>query len=111
MKTLNEAIKHCEEVARNNSDCKECCEEHLQLATWLKELKSYQERSKTGYRKFQVVLRSKDTPITIYAKDYQRLVKGNGSISHMFHQPRKDTNISYLNDRDVSYIMEKEMSV
>ena len=33
---LDEAIKHCEEKAR---DCSECAKEHEQLAQWLKELK------------------------------------------------------------------------
>ena len=48
--TLEEAIKHCEEVsekARNDADsgyydeekCLECAEDHEQLAEWLKELK------------------------------------------------------------------------
>lgn len=35
--TLDEAIKHCEEVA--DSKCDECGAEHRQLAEWLKELK------------------------------------------------------------------------
>ena len=54
--TINEAIKHCEEVAEKNeseanfgfgnacidrSSCLECAKEHRQLATWLKELKAY----------------------------------------------------------------------
>jgi len=69
--TLDEAIKHCEEVARQNeedailySNCKkhkknlyeiglaenaekkccECAEEHRQLAEWLKELKVFKSR-------------------------------------------------------------------
>ena len=37
MMTLEEAIDHCEEVAKK--ECGECAEEHLQLAKWLKELK------------------------------------------------------------------------
>lgn len=57
--TLDEAIKHCEEVAEENEktiayytiqgdkewldecekDCIECAKEHRQLAEWLKELK------------------------------------------------------------------------
>ena len=37
MMTLEEAIDHCEEVAK--IECGECAEEHLQLAKWLKELK------------------------------------------------------------------------
>lgn len=54
MMTLDEAIKHCEEVAEKkeasykvelalglgtNADCKDCAEEHQQLAEWLRELK------------------------------------------------------------------------
>ena len=59
--TLEEAIKHCEEVAEEldmkagfetdneryamsgeeRKQCKECAEEHRQLAEWLKELKDY----------------------------------------------------------------------
>lgn len=55
--TLDEAIKHAEEVMvenlektkdRNASDtiaieCFECADEHRQLAEWLKELKRYRE--------------------------------------------------------------------
>lgn len=44
--TLDEAIKHCEEVA--DYDCYnekqlKCAEEHWQLAEWLRELKAYKE--------------------------------------------------------------------
>ncbi len=62
--TLDEAIKHAEEVAyqkdlesgfdtdneryamtdKERADCKECAAEHRQLAEWLKELKDYKER-------------------------------------------------------------------
>ena len=55
--TLDEAIKHAEEVAEEQEKlCKvndsfnfsqpkwrECAEEHRQLAEWLKELKTYRE--------------------------------------------------------------------
>lgn len=60
MLSLEEAIKHCEEVAEENekdaeqlkrfrgtqdmiSHCYECAEEHKQLAEWLKELNAYKE--------------------------------------------------------------------
>lgn len=36
--TLDEAIKHALEVAKNTT-CADCKEEHLQLAEWLEELK------------------------------------------------------------------------
>jgi hypothetical protein len=57
--TIDEAIKHAEEVAEEKEGqaweaqlqeeygmikpCKECAEEHRQLAEWLKELKMYRE--------------------------------------------------------------------
>ena len=57
--TIDEAIKHCEEVAElHGSRCEyykehdmneyipapyKCAEEHRQLAEWLKELKMYRE--------------------------------------------------------------------
>ena len=57
--TLDEAIQHCEEVAkikRNRlirgdfeegsyaeEECQKCAEEHRQLAEWLKELKDYRK--------------------------------------------------------------------
>lgn len=48
--SLEEAIKHCEEVAEEHTkynfyggyeSCDECAKEHRQLAEWLKELKKY----------------------------------------------------------------------
>lgn len=57
---LDEAIKHAEEVAKQqeemaweaelqeeyekNKNCKECAEDHRQLAEWLKELKKLREQ-------------------------------------------------------------------
>ena len=55
--TLDEAIKHCEEVAeeyqasidsldivgKGLDECEECAKEHRQLAEWLKELKAIKE--------------------------------------------------------------------
>ena len=58
MITLDEAIKHCEEVAeRLENSCKRdwmgedderCASEHRQLAEWLKELKEY-KANREGY--------------------------------------------------------------
>lgn len=56
--TLDEAIKHCEEVAEEKEQsvdirgtnqkwvdsCKECAKEHRQLAGWLYELKDLREQ-------------------------------------------------------------------
>jgi len=47
--TLDEAIKHCEEVADGMTEqgkCTECAAEHRQLAEWLKELKQLREQTK-----------------------------------------------------------------
>lgn len=49
--TLEEAIKHCEDVA--DYDCftdeqRKCSEEHRQLADWLRELKERREKEVTG---------------------------------------------------------------
>ena len=61
--TLDEAIKHCEEVAEEKEqeakeahvlsgmDCMECAEEHRQLAEWLRELKAYREAREEIIRK------------------------------------------------------------
>ena len=63
--TLDEAIKHAEEVAeekeeqaweaqlqeeyRTCKDCADCAKEHRQLAEWLKELKQLRKQTKTGH--------------------------------------------------------------
>ena len=64
--TLDEAIKHAKEVADMNyndaekfdsndsvenymkANCMECAEEHMQLAEWLEELKSYKDAEEQG---------------------------------------------------------------
>ena len=45
--TIDDAIKHCEEVADGFTEqgkCAECAAEHRQLAEWLKELKQLKEQ-------------------------------------------------------------------
>lgn len=42
MMTLDEAIEHAREVA-HYAGCKECEEEHEQLAKWLEELRDYRK--------------------------------------------------------------------
>ena len=55
--TLDEAIKHAEEVANDMElCCKECAEEHRQLAEWLKELKQYREQTDGDLISRQAVL-------------------------------------------------------
>lgn len=40
--SLNDAIKHCEEVAFNCENS-QCAREHIQLKDWLVELRQYRE--------------------------------------------------------------------
>lgn len=70
MMTLDEAIKHCDEVAESEEQkykdwkgdyphlkkidsCIECAKEHRQLASWLKELKAYREAEEEICRKME----------------------------------------------------------
>ncbi len=49
--TLEEAIQHCKDVASRNNLNKECKQEHLQLAKWLKTLRGYERMIKEGKEK------------------------------------------------------------
>lgn len=40
--TLDDAIAHAKQIAAD-TECKECAEDHCQLAEWLEELKSLRE--------------------------------------------------------------------
>ena len=47
---IEEAIEHCEEVAKEKlncnacENCKKCAEEHKQIALWLKELLEFRKQ-------------------------------------------------------------------
>lgn len=46
MMTLDEAIKHADDVAKDMElCCEECANDHRQLAKWLRELKSLKEKN------------------------------------------------------------------
>ena len=52
--TLDEAIKHAEEVAKEQEKLGKCAEEHRQLAKWLRELRvfySLRSRVESGVEK------------------------------------------------------------
>lgn len=74
--TLEEAIKHCNEVAEENEkqfnenpeqlgyeehfyNCQECAKEHRQLAEWLRELKAYREL--TDIDEVPIIIEGSDT--------------------------------------------------
>ena len=75
--SLDEAIKHAEEVAEENqaivdscdyygenmAKCEKCAEEHRQLAEWLKELKQLREQS--GDEELDFVPEHKKIPCTM----------------------------------------------
>jgi len=69
--TLDEAIKHCEDVAEDRCGCAEdCVNEHRQLAEWLKELKAYREadapRLEVTREEFEkIVEQIKDAPLKL----------------------------------------------
>lgn len=95
--TLDEAIKHCLEVAEQNetqaekigrqfigsamdkraTDCRECSADHRQLAEWLKELKNLREENKVLISECDRLIKEKGEllkklePIT----EYRRLLK------------------------------------
>ena len=45
---MEQAIEHCEKMAKT-LDCKDCAEDHRQLAEWLKELRVYKKFEECGY--------------------------------------------------------------
>lgn len=46
--TLDQAIEHCEKMSKT-LDCKDCAEDHRQLAEWLKELRVLKKFEECGY--------------------------------------------------------------
>ena len=60
--TLDEAIKHAEEVAEK-CDIRTCAEEHRQLVIWLKQLKALTEGSGNVYESNNCVCQLKTEPL------------------------------------------------
>lgn len=46
--TLEEAIKHTKDIAKDVSECTDCRMEHKQLTGWLEELLAYRKMDKHG---------------------------------------------------------------
>ena len=71
--TLEEAIKHAEEVAATS--CDGCREEHWQLAAWLKELQDIKEdsivipKTSTAWDAAQLIINTKCEFKTVYSKN------------------------------------------
>lgn len=56
--TLDEAIKHCDEVIEKE-DCSKCAKEHEQLKEWLEELKELKNLQPSPERYFKVSKKEK----------------------------------------------------
>lgn len=72
--TLDDAIAHCYEVSKKKDICKECADEHLQLAKWLKELKTLrQEKNGTADSGWSptILICNPDCSFCYYNDDYR----------------------------------------
>lgn len=87
--TLEEAIKHAQDVAENNSGtCEECIQEHKQLAEWLEELKHLREQVK----RFQWIPVADRTP-----DDYGAVLLQYSSNGIYESEKRELLDIGYFN--------------
>ena len=91
--TLDEEIRHCEEVAENYryqrddaadindvgtaSDCQNCADEHEQLASWLRELKELREENKVLISECDRLIKEKGQLLKQQEQigEYKRLLK------------------------------------
>ena len=81
--TLDEAIKHCKEVAEEKdksvelykavkategliTKCEDCAKEHRQLAEWLKELKAYRDNRGISIEDFEEAMDALQQPCEEY---------------------------------------------
>lgn len=61
--TLEEAIKHTKDIAKDVSECTDCRMEHKQLTEWLEELLAYRKKIKQLEEKTKLAYeRYMDTP-------------------------------------------------
>lgn len=80
--TLDEAIIHAKELAENQSICKDCREEHKQLAAWLEELKQYREE------------RIQETNLDHFKQEI--LEKGLWNLAVVKGRPKRCDRIKYI---------------
>lgn len=108
--TLEEAIVHAKEVAEKNyrgadfesidsvdddikTNCIKCAEEHMQLAEWLKELKSYKDAEEQGLL-VRVLCKVGDTVYRVNAGAKQPIIPMTVSEIHF---------LCYKNERAVRF--------
>ena len=81
--SIDEAIRHCYEVYHEREDmCKECRDEHRQLAKWLEELKESREtinRQKAEIERYKGVIKILENDVKTAksdaVKEYKEKVK------------------------------------
>lgn len=102
--SLDEAIKHCEEVAKEQltspNGCADCANEHLQLANWLEELKEYRQQYLCDMREDEpemYVVKAKN----VY--DLRRTAE-NDDLNKAF----KNTLNSFLDTEDTNGFLQKK---
>ncbi|MCQ2300605.1 MAG: hypothetical protein MJZ81_10835 [Bacteroidales bacterium] len=87
--TIEEAIKHADEVARNG--CSNCSQEHRQLADWLRELvKLRKEKNEKKYE---------------YSVKYTHLPSGVSFISNEKFDNKGDAIARALHEKDVETVI------
>lgn len=71
--TIEEAIKHIDEVVSNGAMCEECCKEHLQLKQWL--LENIELKKENTKLKIQVAMfqkKEKELIAKVLMDEYRR---------------------------------------
>lgn len=106
--TLDEAIRHCEEVAKENEriafdlttafnmetikskECKKCANEHRQLAEWLKDYKRLkkQESCEDAISKQTTINTIANTCFWLSGDDWNELMKCIESIPFVIPKPK-----------------------
>ena len=93
--TLDEAIKHCEEKAKEQkekataiarakepfykyAECAECAKDHEQLAEWLKELKYYREQKQKARNQWALPKEVMDEMLATPKFDEEKFRKNTG---------------------------------
>lgn len=110
--TLDEAIKHCNEVAEQNetqadkigrqligsaidkyaTDCRECAADHRQLAEWLRELKDLREENKVLTSECDRLIKEKGELLKQHEQiaEYKRLLKAAMEDMNTLYEAGKD---------------------
>lgn len=98
--TLDDAIRHCYEVFNERSDmCKECREEHRQLAKWLEELKEGREIINRQKAEIDILIRKKDTLQDDIAEKDVEIERLNAKIKYLYKEIERIALMTVPTDR------------